>query len=122
MMADDRLSFWPQSRQQDGGVHTQYCFHMQATNLTDEPVRLSILRLVRPRIKRSHNELARYVRMCEPAIMPRAISEVSCDIIVDRLIGEPGKVITAVVEVSDQRGQWHKVKFAKLRSANQRPV
>ena len=121
-MADDRLSFWAQSRQQDGGVHTQYCFHMQATNLTDEPVRLSILRLVRPRIKRSHNELARYVRMCEPAIMPRAISEVSCDIIVDRLIGEPGKVITAVVEVSDQRGQWHKVKFAKLRSANQRPV
>jgi len=57
-----------------------------------------------------------------PAIMPRATSEVSCDVIVNGPIGEPGKAITAVVEVSDQRGQWHKVKFAELRSVNKAPI
>ena len=91
LMPDKPLSFWAQSRQLNGEVHTQYCFRMQATNLTDDPVKLSILRLVRPRIKRGHVEPKCYVHMRGPAIMPRATSEVSCDVIVNGPIGEPAK-------------------------------
>jgi len=36
LIPDEAQSFWAQSRQQDGRVTTQFCFRMQATNLTDE--------------------------------------------------------------------------------------
>jgi hypothetical protein len=130
LIADEAQSFWGQSRQPDGRVTTQFCFRMQVTNLTDEPITLSTLKLVRPRTKRSDNELARHVITRHPTdnmysfefpILPKAISRASCDFIIDRPIGEPGKTITAVA-ISDQRGRWHKVKFEKLRSVNQGPV
>jgi hypothetical protein len=124
LIPDEAQSFWAQSRQQDGRVTTQFCFRMQATNLTDEPVKLSALKLIRPRIKRGVNELARHVMTrhhadnvygFEFAITPKSISKTSCDIILDKPVGKPGATITAVVAVSDQRGRWHKVKFQKLR-------
>jgi hypothetical protein len=131
LIADEGQSFWSQSRQGDGRVTTQFCFRMQATNLTNDPVRLSAFRLITPRIKHSDNEIARHVLTEHPtrnsygsefAIMPRAIASASCDLIVDRAIGKPGATVTAVVAVSDQRGRWHKVRFQKLRGLNQGPV
>ncbi len=131
LIPEDGQSFWAQSRQKDGRVTTQFCFRMQATNLTDEPIKLSALRLIRPHIRRSDDDLARHVLTRHPdnnvygfefPIMPKAVSQASCDIIIDRPIGKPGSRITAIVGVSDQRGQWHNVKFRKLRSLNQTPV
>jgi hypothetical protein len=131
LIADEAQSFWGQSRQRDGTVTTQFCCRMQATNLTDQQIRLSTLRLIKPRIKHADNELARHVLTRHPTdntygfefpIMPNAVSKASCDVIVDRPIGRPGDRITAVVAVSDQRGIWHKVKFEKLRCANTGPV
>ena len=131
LIPEDGQSFWAQSRQKDGRVTTQFCFRMQATDLTDEPIKLSALRLIRPRIRRSDDDLARHVLTrhsdnnvygFEFPIMPKAVSQASCDIIIDRPIGKPGSRITAIVGVSDQRGQWHNVKFRKLRSLDQTPV
>ena len=131
LIADQSQSFWGQSRQKDGRVTTQFCFRMQVANLTDEPIKLSTLRLIRPHLKRSDDVLAQHVFTRHPTdnmysfefpVLPKAISRASCDVIINRPIGKPGKTITAVVAVSDQRGQWHKVKFEKLRSVNQGPV
>jgi hypothetical protein len=47
----------------------------------------------------------------ENPILPRAISEASCTIMLDGAIGRQGKPMTAVFKVSDQFGRWHKVKF-----------
>jgi hypothetical protein len=131
LIAEVDQSFWAQSRQTDGRVTTQFCLRMQATNLTDGPIKLSGVRLIRPRIKRTDNELARQVITEHPenniyglefSIMPKAVSNASCVLIVDRPIGEPGTSITAVAAVSDQHGRWHKVRFEKLRGMNQGPV
>ena len=130
LIPDEAQSFWAQSRQQDGRVTTQFCFRMQATNLTDESVKLSALRLIRPRIKRA-DELAQHVMTRHPtdnvygfefAIPPKAMSRASCDIIANKPIGKPGSAISALIALSDQRGRWHKVKFRHLRGMNQGPV
>ena len=100
LIADDNQSFWGQSRQKDGRVTTQFCFRMQPTNLTDGPIVLSTLRLLKPRVRRTDDELARHVLTRHPCaniygsenlIMPQAISRASCDIILDRPIRVPGK-------------------------------
>jgi hypothetical protein len=131
LIAEVGQSFWAQSRQSDGRVTTQFCLRMQATNLTNGPIKLSGVRLIRPRIKRSDDELARHVITQHPEndvygfdfpIMPKAVSKASCVLIVDRPIGDLGTSITAVAAVSDQHGRWHKVKFEKLRGMNQGPV
>lgn len=126
LMADDRQSFWSQTRQTDGEVTTQFVFRMRATNLTDKPILLSTVRLLRPRIRRRDHEIARHIFTRHPGpnsnlygseypISPGGTSSASSDIIVDRPIGRLGQAITAVVAVSDQFGRWHKVKFEKLR-------
>jgi hypothetical protein len=129
LIADEGQSFWAQSRQGDGRVTTQFCLRMQAANLTDRKIKLSGLRLIRPRI-RPRDELTKHVFTRHPTedtygfefpIMPRAVSRASCDVIVCRPIGTPGETITAVVKISDQHGRWHKVKFGKLPGLNRNP-
>jgi len=131
LIPNNQQSFWGQSRQPSGNVITQYSFRMQVTNLTDHLVKLSALRMIKPRLRRSDEELALHVLTRHPdnntygfefPIRPRALSQASCDVIVNRAIGTPGKRITAIVKISDQRGRWHKVKFEKLRPMNQGPV
>jgi hypothetical protein len=131
LIADDFQSFWSQSRQKDGRITTQFCFRMKVTNLTDGPIVLSTLRLLKPRLRRDDDELARHILTRHPIanvygfdnpIVPGAISRASCDIIVNRPIGKSGRKITAVVAISDQRGRWHKLKFEKLRAVNDKPV
>jgi hypothetical protein len=131
LIADDFQSFWSQSRQKDGRITTQFCFRMKVTNLTDGPIVLSTLRLLKPRLRRDDDELARHILTRHTSanvygfdnpIVPGAISRASCDIIVDRPIGKAGRKITAIAAISDQRGRWHKLKFEKLRSVNDKPV
>jgi hypothetical protein len=66
LIADEAQSFWGQSRQKDDRVTTQFCFRMQATNLTDKPIKLSTLRLIQPRIRKRGDELARHVLTQHP--------------------------------------------------------
>ena len=55
-------------------------------------------------------------------ILPRETSRANCDFIVDRPIGKAGATIVTILEVSDERGIRHKVRFEKLRSVNNAPL
>src|SRR5262249_38088034 len=120
LIANNAQSFWAQSRQQDGRITTQLSLGFQATNLTDNSIRLSAIRLSRPGtraailanvlITRNPNpEISTFSR--ENPIRPGAVSEVSGTLMFEKAIGRPGKPMTAVIKVSDQFGRWHRVKF-----------
>jgi hypothetical protein len=49
LIANEQQSFWGQSRQKDGRITTQFAFRLRATNLTDKPILLATLRLLRTR-------------------------------------------------------------------------
>jgi hypothetical protein len=128
LVANDDHSFWTQL-QNGGRVITQFCFRIHATNLTSEPVKLVGLKLIRPRIKRHHKELASRVITQHPTqnvygqypIMPQAFSRVCCDLIVDRPMDKPGGKITVIAALSDEHGAWHKVKFEDLEAGDSSP-
>jgi hypothetical protein len=123
LIADEQQSFWAQSRQSDGRITTQFAFRFQATNLTDQAITFVTCRLVRPWLPRgvylSRNVIVRHPQRdifgSEYPILPRGTSPASCGFIVNRPIGKPGRIIVAVVSVSDQFGRWHKLKFKELR-------
>ena len=121
LIPNNAQSLWTQSKQTDGRVTTQFSFGMQATNLTDTVIQLSEARISRPwtrgarvlanvLITRNPNPNVNTFGHANP-ILPRAISEASCTIMLDRAIGRQGRPMTAVLKVSDQSGRWHKVKF-----------
>jgi hypothetical protein len=131
LIPDDQQSFWSQCRQPNGNVTTQFCFRMQATNLAGHNVKLSALRLTKPRLRRNDEMLACHLLTRHPfdntygfefPIHPRAVSRASGDVIVNRAVGTPRTRMTAVIKVSDQRGRWHKVKFRRLRSVSQQLI
>jgi len=122
LIADERQSWWEQYRFPDGRVTTQLCFRLEATNLTNTPIRLSAARLTRPRtwarvikndvITRSpdYPQDNRYSR--ENSIFPSGTAKVMSIIIFERGIGGPGDRLKTTLRLSDQFGRWHKLKFA----------
>lgn len=121
LIANATQSFWCQSKQQDGRITTQLSFHAQVTNLTDNVIKLSDVRISRP-LTQAHlltkvllTRHPHYPQVTlfsrEYPIAPRAISEVTCTLMLDRAIGRPGRAMIAVFKISDQFGRWHKVKF-----------
>src|SRR2546425_11371098 len=95
-------------------------FDMQATNLTDRPIKLSAVRLSRPWTRTRILEKTLITRDPNPGvntyssenrIRPRRVSDASCIFILDGPVGRRGKPMTAVIKVSDQFGRWHKLKF-----------
>jgi hypothetical protein len=120
LIANNAQSFWSQSRQPDGRIATQLAIRLRATNLTHHVITLSEARLIRPWVRA--RVLANVLVTIDPnlnvnvfshenPISPRAISEVACTYILDGAIGWPGRPMIAVFKISDQFGQWHKVKF-----------
>jgi hypothetical protein len=62
LIAEEQQSFWGQSRQPDGRITTQFAFRLRASNLTDKPIRLLDLRLLRPPVRSSDQGIAVNVR------------------------------------------------------------
>jgi hypothetical protein len=121
LIADETQSFWSQSKQQDGRITTQLSFRAQVTNLTDDVIKLSDVRISRPwtqarllaKVLLTRHPHYPEVRLFshENPIAPRAISEVHCTFMLERAIGRPGRPMIAVFKISDQLGRWHKVKL-----------
>ncbi len=121
MIADEAQSFWGQARQSDGHVWTTFNLHMQATNLSDHPILLTRLRLLKPRIRGGDN-VPRYVATRNPQeetfsdnpIPSGETFAAHCLLVIDRPIGKINRDIALVAEISDERGTRHKVRFVKL--------
>jgi len=92
LIPNNAQSLWTQSKQTDGRVTTQFSFRMQATNLTDTVIQLSEAHVSRPwtrarvlanvLITRNPNPNVNTFGHANP-ILPRAISEASCTIMLD---------------------------------------
>jgi hypothetical protein len=126
LVADDRRSYWDEYRYPDGRVTTTFCFWLEATNLTNTPIRLSAARLTRPRTWARVNESQVITRSPdyprdnrfsrENSILPFATTKVTSIIIVEKGIGGPGTHLKATLGLSDQSGRWHKVEFTLPRA------
>jgi hypothetical protein len=123
LLADERRSWWQQTTYPDGRAITGFCFHFEATNLTNSPIRLSAARLTRPRtrapiidndvITRSPDPLDnRYSR--ENSILPSDTVKVMSVIVFEKKIGGTGDRLKATLRLSDQLGRRHKLKFTLL--------
>ena len=122
LIADEGQSFWGQARQSDGHVWTTFNLHMQATNLADHPIRLTRLRLLKPRIWRGDN-VPRYLATRNPQDdafrdnpIPSGETFAAHGVLeIDQPIGKVNSDIALVAQISDERGTRHKVRFVRLR-------
>lgn len=125
LIGDDSQSYWGRSTSVDGKHATVFNFCMRATNISRKPIRIPVARLYRPRVG-SKQEVA--VATFDPhfneysdsasAMGPNGVRQIRFKFIIDKEIGNPGIPMKAVVSISDQRGRWHKYKFAQLRSGS----
>ena len=118
---DERQSWWEQWTYPDGRTTTSLCLHLEATNLTDTPIRFSAARLTRPHTwaRVLENDVIirspdyprdnRYSR--ENPILPFGTARVMSIIIFEKAIGRPGDRLQATLRLSDQFDRWHKLKF-----------
>jgi hypothetical protein len=121
LIADETQSLWGQSRQPDGRTTTQLSFQAQATNLTDNFIKLSAVRISRPwtrarvltkMLATRHPDYPRVNMFSrEYSIAPGAVSYVTGTLILEGAIGRAGKPMNAVLRISDQFGRWHKMKL-----------
>ena len=121
LIGDENRSYWYEWRYPDGGVTTQFCLWLEATNLTNTPIRLSAARLVRPRtwtLATESDVLTRspdYPRDTryshENSILPHDTTRVMSTLAFDKGIAGPGGRLETTLKMSDQFGRWHKVRF-----------
>jgi hypothetical protein len=121
LIGDENRSYWYEWRYPDGRATTQFCFWLEATNLTNTPIRLSAARLMRPRtwtpltesdvLTRSpdYPRDTRYSH--ENSILPYDTARVMSTLAFDKRIAGPGRRLETTLKMSDQFGRWHKVRF-----------
>jgi hypothetical protein len=119
-----RPSFVHYRNQGDGQTFTQLALRFQVTNLTDYDMKLSSVRLLRPRVRRAaivadslltqHPE--EYIYSSEAPILKRSLTHCGVNFMINHQIGRAGKPLRVVIELQDHTGRWHKVVFEHLSS------
>jgi hypothetical protein len=107
-------SYCVQSLQTDGNIRTHLALRFQATNLADETIVLSALRLRRPYIRRS---ALLYTQLRPPRIIvePRSIiTDCVASLALNCRLGRVGNTKRVVVALQDHVGRWHKLVFPHL--------
>jgi hypothetical protein len=110
-------------RKESDQVVTQISLYFQANNLSNDPIRLSALRLARPSVKKRRIQQATLsVRSStgsafgfEYPISPHSLTHGLASLILDYPIGGVGKAIRVVVLIQDHVGQWYKLVFSNIK-------
>jgi hypothetical protein len=125
LIADDQNSSFHRAPRADGnpGSHTQLSLHFRATNNLRGPLLLSKAKLIRPRPWGAKVEmhLATFSAFAgnydsQHFIHARSTTKATAQIVLHRDIGSKKRKLTAVLEISDQRGSRQRVKFKDLNS------
>jgi hypothetical protein len=132
--ADEEQCIWGHSRQTTGEVFTSFNIRMSVTNVSDASFHISKPRIVWP-LRARWCEVVTAVLMTRHPEYPRentysrdfpilahSRSHASGAIALKRVVCRPGKHLTFVVSVVDHRGRRHRIKFRRVRAANQSAV
>lgn len=117
---DEVRSFWHHAPQPDGRELTQFGLKGSVTNTTDHPLHLCKIKLLSPKSKRQYQEFIftvhnNRVDTGEMPLVPNTRTDFDTCFFAEGLLGKKGKSLSTVVSVCDQFGNWHKIKFSKLR-------
>jgi hypothetical protein len=129
-VAEEEQSIWGHSRQPSGDVLTSFNVRMHITNTSDTSVHISRPRILRPWRARWREQLTGVLMTRNPQfptdntysqdfpIRPHGRSHTSGVIALKGAICKPGKRLTFVVAVLDNRGRKHRIKFKRVRASN----
>ncbi len=114
-------SFWSPAPQKDGRELTQIALRGSVTNITEEAIYLTDVKLVSPRGRRAlqkHADVGQPGSMFSPEsfVPAKGRADYSAHFFVEGFIGQKGEERTIVIAVSDQFGHWHRVRYPNLRS------
>jgi hypothetical protein len=125
LVARDRPSTWYAAKQRDDTFISQITLEVDATNLTDQDVRMVRVRLVRPR---RHGELLHGdvslpkagspYHSHEHPVPARDTITGSLHIMVHGKIGRAGRPVSATIEITDQYGDRYRLKRLLLSPMN----
>ncbi|THD60776.1 hypothetical protein [Phenylobacterium sp.] len=118
-------SFWHHAPQTDGRKLTQIALRGRMTNVSNQPIYPSEVKLVRPRSRVEHKILMTQEQggptySSNFAVPPGDRGQFSAHFFVDGFVGAPPKPYTVVISVCDQLGHWHRVRFVNLRDPGSR--
>jgi hypothetical protein len=117
-------SYWGRSHGPAGEEGTAINIHLSATNISRGQIRMPVARLLRPRFwhrqevrAATFDSMSNEYRFDVPPMGPNGVRRIHFLFLLDRPVGTRGRPLKTVVAVSDQRGNWTKYKFKRLRAA-----
>jgi hypothetical protein len=122
LIANEIQSHGSQTKQ-SGEVITQISLYFQAKNLSDDPIKLSTIRLARPLVKKRRiQQTTLSVRSptgsaygFEFPISPHSLTHGSASFVIDCPVGGAGKAMRVVVFIQDHAGRWYKLAFSGIK-------
>jgi len=123
-----RQCWWHLAKQKDGSFITQISLDVEATNLTDHPVRIIKARIIRPKPKifLVHGDVMLPSKGSpyhseKHAVPPRDTATASIHLMVRGMLATRGKTLRATIGITDQFGHEYRLKRVVIPTHDPQP-